>query len=59
MAQPEEDTPITDRLPTIRKHKLFLRAWPYQLPPEWDDCDAGAAFDDIDDLLEDWSEEDY
>lgn len=38
-----------------RKRKLFLRTYPFELPPESDDCDQGAYFDD-DDELDDWDE---
>lgn len=48
----------TANSPVRRKRKLFLRVWPFCLPPEWDDCEQGAYFDEIDELLEEWIEDD-
>lgn len=48
----------TANSPVRRKRKLFLRIWPFCLPPEWDDCEQGAYFDEIDELLEEWIEDD-
>lgn len=42
----------------LRKHKLFLRRYPFAIPPEWDDCDQGSCFDEIDELFEEWTEDD-
>lgn len=41
-----------------RRRKLFLRVWPFRLPPERDDCEQGAYFDEIEELLEEWMEDD-
>lgn len=55
MAQTDETTQSS---PQIHKRKRFLRIWPFALPPEWDDCEQGAYFDEIDELLEEWIEDD-
>lgn len=39
------------------KHKLFFRYYPFALPPERDDSDQGAYFDDEDDF-DAWEDED-
>ena len=48
----------TANSPVRRKRKLFLRVWQFCLPPEWDDCEQGAYIDEIDELLEEWIEDD-
>ena len=48
----------TANSPVRRKRKLFFIDWPNCLPPEWDDCEQRAYFDDIDELLEEWIEDD-
>lgn len=55
MAQTDADAQA--RRP-YRKRKLFLRTWPFSLPPERDDCEQGAYFDELDELLEEWVEDD-
>ena len=55
MAQTDADAQA--RRP-YRKRKLFLRTWPFSLPPERDDCKQGAYFDELDELLEEWVEDD-
>ena len=56
MAQTDETT--QNCLRQIHKRKRFLRIWPFELPPEWDDCEQGAYFDEIEELLEEWTEDD-
>ena len=51
------DGPIPQNEKPPRRRKLFLRVYPFSLPPERDDCDQGAYFDEIDELLEEWVED--
>lgn len=55
MAQTDAEMPARQ---SSRRRKLFLRTWPFSLPPERDDCEQGAYFDEIDELLEEWVEDD-